>query len=87
MSKTEFDVSLLEVEISNGIDNYMAKHGFTTDYQAEKACGFHPGNVGTIRNNGGGSYVSLLKFGLGAGYKGSNLNIMIRVLKDFKGEK
>ena len=31
--------------------------------------------------------LSLYKLGLGAGYKGNNINIMIRVLKDFKGDK
>jgi len=91
MSKPEFEVSLLEVDVSTGINNYAKKmaikNGFTTDYQIEKACGFHPGNINAIRKSGGCSMLSLYKLGLGAGYKGNNINIMIRVLKDFKGDK
>lgn len=87
MSKTEFDVSLLEVDVSTGIDNYMAKHGFTSDYKAGVAAGINDNSIGAIRNTGGCTLRTLLKLGLGAGYKGSNLNIMIRVLKDFKGDK
>lgn len=86
----EFDTSLMEVEISQGIDNFMSKHGFKTDYQCGKACDLNDNAFNNMRKSGGISAISLYKLGLGVGYKArkgkSNMSVIVKVLKDFEGE-
>ena len=83
-TQTEFNTSLLEVDVSAGIDNFIKKHGFKTDYAAMKACGLNENSIPNIRKTGGLSLKTLLKLGKGAGYTGREINIIIRVLGDFK---
>lgn len=85
MSKKVFDPQSLKDEISKGIDTYMRKHGFSSDYKAGVSAGINDNSIGAIRNTGGCTAQTLLRLGIGAGYNGNNLNIMIRVLQDFKG--
>lgn len=81
--QTEYNTALIEVEISAGIDKFLKKHGFTTDYQCQKACGLNAGNVGMIRKNGGLTVKTLFKLGHGVGYKGNWFQVAAKVLKDF----
>jgi hypothetical protein len=96
----EFDVSLLEADISAGIDKFINKHkednDFTTDYSVEKKCGLSDNAIRTIRNSGGASLKTICRLGLGVGYKPRSrtfnvsqkeyIKIVIRVLKDFEGK-
>lgn len=82
----EFNTSLMEVEISQGIDNFMSKHGFNTDYQCGKACDLNDNTFNGIRKSGGVSASTLYKLGCGVGYKGKALKIANRVLRDFEGK-
>ena len=81
--KTEFNTAMIEVEISAGIDKFLAKHGMTTDYQCQKACNLSAGNVAAIRRNGGLSVKTLYKLGAGVGYKGNIAQVCNKALKDF----
>ena len=82
-NKTEYNTPLIEVEISAGIEKFLQKHGFTTDYQCQKTCGLSAGNVAMIRKNGGLSVKTLHKLGEGVGYKGNISQVCSKVLKDF----
>ncbi len=98
MSKTEFDTTLMEAEISSGIDVFIAKHaekhGFTTDYSVQKKCGLNDNAVDSIRKKGGATLKTLFKLGVGVGYKpriknkdefcNGFISVVIKVLKDFE---
>lgn len=80
------DIALLEVEVSEGIKNFMNKHGFETTYQAHKACGLGGKTIESIIESGRITATTLYKLGCGVGYKGKAVKILIRVLKDFEGK-
>lgn len=80
---TEFNTTLLEVDISSGIDNFIKKHKFSNDFAVMKKCGLNQNTIPNIRKTGGLSIKTMLKLGYGVGYTGRELNIIIRVLGDF----
>jgi len=80
------DIALLEVEVSEGIKNFMSKHGFETTYQAHKACGLGGKTLESIIESGRITVTTLYKLGCGVGYKGRALKIVSRVITDFEGK-
>jgi hypothetical protein len=80
------EIALLEVEITEGMKNFMAKHNFETTYQAHKACGLGGKTIETIIESGRITATTLYKLGCGVGYKGKVVKILIKVLKDFEGK-
>ena len=88
--ENEFNVSMLELDISKGIDLFIMKHGFTTDYQCEKACGLNDNSIRMIRKAGSVTLKTMYRLGRGVGYKArankSEIGIVCRVIKDFEGK-
>ena len=82
-TEEEYTMSLKEF-FRAGIDNFIKKHGFKSDYAAMKACGLNENSIPNIRKTGGLSMRTFLKLGHGVGYSGNLINIIIRVLGDFK---
>lgn len=86
MKKTEFDTTLMEAEISAGIDVFLAKHGMTTDYQLQKAAGLPDNTLASIRKSGSAKAKTFYKIGRAVGYGGKYYSVINRVFKDFEGK-
>ena len=91
------DISNLQEEIKQGIENFKVKHGKKvnkkkggdplTNYQVQLLSGLTSKAMDTVIASGGITVKTLYKMGVGCGkYKGSELSIVIRVLKDMAGK-
>lgn len=84
----QFDKKATEKYISEGIDLFCQKQGWSSDYQAAQACCFASGNsIVAIRNAGNVTVDTLAKLGYGAGYKGTVKQVVAKVWKDFGGKQ
>ena len=88
------NISKLKNEVTQGIEAFKAKHGRSinddmsplTNYQVQKLASLPAKAIDTITASGGITIKTLYKMGVGVGYKGEEINIVIRVLKDMAGK-
>lgn len=96
------DLTKLQEHVAKGIENFKAKHGKKinrkkggrpgsgeplTNYQVQKLAGLQGKTMDAVIASGGITVKTLYKMGVGVGkYKGSEISIVIRVLKDMDGK-
>lgn len=88
MSTNEFDVTLLEADLSDGLINILNKSKFDNFYQLSEHCGFKSRGTLTKAHGAGNMTIKTIeRLGRGLGYKGCALTVSIKTLKALKGGK